>query len=459
MTVPLELRPDTPGSDIDGMQFEFAPDLSLGRRLAFAYEHLSSSLYEGDPEAVIMSRLADLLQAEVTVYGADLTVIRSSVRSPSDVARRLVEDRPRDPRSRSTPEWGAQLAPIGKQARHGWLVACRRRGWGNESRNLVRMIVGSTAPLIAAVRQLEQIERDGRTAYRQALVRRLMQRRPARDRAEEESLSAQAVAAGLDRGQPTRAVVARIAASERQDTELLLGCVEEALSAAGLRHLIVATEEGELIGLAQGSGSAIGLALDPLPGFWPELVIGIGREIVEFALVCESKRDAIVAIDQVLRDGGSAVMSFEELDLGGLIATESAGSRVGLRLRSLIEDLRSDPLAYDALVAFLRNQQSVSAARCDADLTAGALGRLLAVAEAYPDLKANTTFLEFQAALQNVEDEIQLSRRYYNGATRNLNTSVESFPQNVVANAFKFEKAEYFELENEADRAVPNVKF
>jgi len=63
MTVPLELRPDTPGSDIDGMQFEFAPDLSLGRRLAFAYEHLSSSLYEGDPEAVIMSRLADMAQA------------------------------------------------------------------------------------------------------------------------------------------------------------------------------------------------------------------------------------------------------------------------------------------------------------------------------------------------------------------------------------------------------------
>ena len=89
----------------------------------------------------------------------------------------------------------------------------------------------------------------------------------------------------------------------------------------------------------------------------------------------------------------------------------------------------------------------------------GALGRLLAIAEAYPDLKANTTFLEFQEALQTVEDEIQLSRRYYNGATRNLNTAVESFPQNVVANAFKFEKAEYFELENESDRAVPDVKF
>jgi LemA protein len=88
-----------------------------------------------------------------------------------------------------------------------------------------------------------------------------------------------------------------------------------------------------------------------------------------------------------------------------------------------------------------------------------ALGRLLAVAEAYPDLKANTTFLEFQAALQAVEDEIQMARRYYNGAVRNLNIQVESFPSNLVANGFKFEQAEYFELENEAERAVPQVKF
>lgn len=88
-----------------------------------------------------------------------------------------------------------------------------------------------------------------------------------------------------------------------------------------------------------------------------------------------------------------------------------------------------------------------------------ALGRLIATAEAYPDLKANTTFLEFQEALQTVEDEIQMSRRYYNGAVRNLNIQVESFPSNFIANAFKFIKAQYFELENEADRQVPNVKF
>lgn len=92
-------------------------------------------------------------------------------------------------------------------------------------------------------------------------------------------------------------------------------------------------------------------------------------------------------------------------------------------------------------------------------LLSGALGRLFAVAEAYPDLKANTTFLEFQSALQKTEDEIQLSRRYYNGAVRNLNVIVESFPSNIIANVFKFIKAEYFELENEADRAAPQVKF
>lgn len=92
-------------------------------------------------------------------------------------------------------------------------------------------------------------------------------------------------------------------------------------------------------------------------------------------------------------------------------------------------------------------------------MLSGALGKLLAIAEAYPDLKANTTFLEFQAALQTVEDEIQLARRYYNGTVRDMNVAVESFPSNIVANAFKFEKMEYFELDSEADRAVPSVKF
>ncbi len=88
-----------------------------------------------------------------------------------------------------------------------------------------------------------------------------------------------------------------------------------------------------------------------------------------------------------------------------------------------------------------------------------ALGRLLAVAEAYPDLKANQNFMQLQTTLETLEGEIQMSRRYYNGAARDLNIKVESFPSNLVAGAFGFEKAEYFEIENPEDRVVPKVSF
>jgi LemA protein len=92
-------------------------------------------------------------------------------------------------------------------------------------------------------------------------------------------------------------------------------------------------------------------------------------------------------------------------------------------------------------------------------LLGAALGRLMAVAEAYPDLKASTNFKEFQDALEETEDKLQLARRYYNGAVRGFNTQVEQFPSNLVAGQFRFQQAEYFELEDPADRAAPQVSF
>ena len=89
----------------------------------------------------------------------------------------------------------------------------------------------------------------------------------------------------------------------------------------------------------------------------------------------------------------------------------------------------------------------------------GALGRLMAISEAYPDLKANQNFLSLQGSLSEVEEQIQLSRRYYNGTVRDLNIAIQSFPANLVADRFGFKEAEFFELENEADRAVPQVNF
>ena len=87
------------------------------------------------------------------------------------------------------------------------------------------------------------------------------------------------------------------------------------------------------------------------------------------------------------------------------------------------------------------------------------LGQLFAIAENYPDLKANQNFLQLQTQLSELEDHIQMARRYYNGSVRNYNIQVESFPDMIVASAFKFFKKDYFDIEKPEDREVPTVDF
>ena len=106
-----------------------------------------------------------------------------------------------------------------------------------------------------------------------------------------------------------------------------------------------------------------------------------------------------------------------------------------------------------------QNAQGVGETAQAQGLLGAALGKLFALAESYPDLKANANFAQLQASLGEIEEQIQLARRYYNGAVRNLNIAVESFPSNLIAGRFGFEKAEFFELESPAERAVPKVEF
>jgi len=95
------------------------------------------------------------------------------------------------------------------------------------------------------------------------------------------------------------------------------------------------------------------------------------------------------------------------------------------------------------------------------NMLTGALKSLFAVAEAYPDLKANQNFLELQRELSDTENKIQAARRFYNGNVRDLNTGIEQFPGNIIAQAFHFAKLEFFELEEtEAAAKQPvEVKF
>ena len=101
----------------------------------------------------------------------------------------------------------------------------------------------------------------------------------------------------------------------------------------------------------------------------------------------------------------------------------------------------------------LANQGSPDAQARSENMLAGALKSLFALAENYPDLKANQGFLDLQDDLAEVEDKIQAARRYFNGSVRDLNVKIEQFPSNLVANSFKFVQAGFFELD-EADAAA-----
>src|SRR5947207_5010991 len=89
----------------------------------------------------------------------------------------------------------------------------------------------------------------------------------------------------------------------------------------------------------------------------------------------------------------------------------------------------------------------------------GALKSLFAVAENYPQLQASQQFTELQASLNQTEDAIQNSRRYYNAVVRDLNTKIATFPGNIIAGMFSFHPRQFFQTETTEDRATPVVKF
>lgn len=87
------------------------------------------------------------------------------------------------------------------------------------------------------------------------------------------------------------------------------------------------------------------------------------------------------------------------------------------------------------------------------------LGKLFALAESYPELKANTTFLNLQSELANMEEAIQNARRYYNAIVRDYNAKIDSFPDLIVAKKFNFTPRDYFELDDMTQKEMPKVEF
>ncbi len=109
--------------------------------------------------------------------------------------------------------------------------------------------------------------------------------------------------------------------------------------------------------------------------------------------------------------------------------------------------------------AAVANHGSPTSQAQDENTLNNSLRQLFALSEAYPDLKANQSFIELQQELANTEDRLQRARRFYNSNVRDMNNRLEVFPSNIVAQMFAFQAAEYFEIEDPAVREVPTAKF
>ncbi len=129
----------------------------------------------------------------------------------------------------------------------------------------------------------------------------------------------------------------------------------------------------------------------------------------------------------------------EQTTLTEVIAARATATSVTLQL---------DDLTPESIATYQKAQNEVSSA----------LGRLLAVSERYPDLKANQNFVELQAQLEGTENRIAVARGEFNRVTREYNSSIRRFPANIIANYFEFEKRPYFESSPEAATA-PTVEF
>lgn len=174
---------------------------------------------------------------------------------------------------------------------------------------------------------------------------------------------------------------------------------------------------------------------------------------------------------------GAAIALWFILAYNGLVKkktmTEEAWSGISVQLKrrhDLIPNLVNTVKAYasheeevfrrvaEARAASMGAGTVADSARAENGLTR-ALRGLFAVAEAYPELKASENYRDLQKTLASLEEEIQMSRRYYNGSARNLNIAVRTFPTVIVAAVFRFKKADFFELDDESEARTPKVEF
>ena len=163
---------------------------------------------------------------------------------------------------------------------------------------------------------------------------------------------------------------------------------------------------------------------------------------------------AVITFNFLIRDRNRVSQSWSDVDVQLLRRHDLIP-----RLVELVKGYSGYEKALHMSVAELRNQGGASpAARGEAEkAVASGVTQLIALVEAYPDLKASENFLDLQKQLADTENQIQYSRRYYNGAVNLYNNRLQRFPDLIVANTFGFKPAEFFQLDDDTKSAAPAV--
>ncbi len=128
-------------------------------------------------------------------------------------------------------------------------------------------------------------------------------------------------------------------------------------------------------------------------------------------------------------------------------------------LEAVINARNAASASLDAAKSDPANAQAIKELGASEGALTAALGRLFALSEAYPDLKANQNMMQFQEELTSTENKVAFARQAFNDSVLNYNNSAQNFPNNVIAGMFKFELASFLEIESEEKRDVPEVSF
>ena len=128
-------------------------------------------------------------------------------------------------------------------------------------------------------------------------------------------------------------------------------------------------------------------------------------------------------------------------------------------LEAVIKARNAAVSSLDAAKADPSNAEAIKKLGAAEGLLGGALGRLFALSEAYPDLKANQNMMQFQEELASTENKVAFARQAFNDAVLSYNNATQNFPNNVVAGMFRFESASFLDIDSEQKREVPEVAF